>query len=182
LVFSTSRDLSRLLAAGQFHDDLYYRVNVLPIEVPPLGRRREDIPLLVSCFLEQAAEEGGIGKIYSPKAVQMLMTANWPGNVRQLFDLVKRNVALSQDRVMTEEFVEKSLEDSSARLPSFDEARREFSHDYLVRNLQSTSGNVSQSARLAKRNRTDFYKLLSRHRLQPDDYKQKLLRISKKGR
>jgi len=83
---------------------------------------------------------------------------------------------------MTEEFVEKSLEDSSARLPSFDEARREFSHDYLVRNLQSTSGNVSQSARLAKRNRTDFYKLLSRHRLQPDDYKQKLLRISKKGR
>jgi|HubBroStandDraft_1064217.scaffolds.fasta_scaffold08757_2 two-component system response regulator GlrR len=181
LICSTSRDLSQLLAAGQFHDDLYYRVNVLPIEVPPLGRRREDIPLLISCFLEQAAEEGGIGKIYSPKAVQMLVTANWPGNVRQLFDLVKQNVALSEDRVMTEEFVEKSLEDSSARLPSFDEARREFSHDYLVKNLQSTSGNVSRSARLAKRNRTDFYKLLSRHRLQPDDYKRKLLGIPKKS-
>jgi two-component system response regulator GlrR len=58
--------------------------------------------LLVSSFLEQAAEDGGIGKIYSPKAVRLLVTANWPGNVRQLFDLVKQNVALSQERVMTE--------------------------------------------------------------------------------
>jgi two-component system response regulator GlrR len=172
LVCSSSGDLKGLLATGQFHEDLYYRVSVLLIEVPPLGRRREDIPLLVSCFLEQAAEEGGIGKIYSPQAVQMLVTANWPGNVRQLFDLVKQNVALSQNRVMTEEFVEKSLGDAAARLPSFDDARDEFARDYLVQSLQSTSGNVSKSARLAKRNRTNFYKLLLRHRLQPDEYKQ----------
>ena len=101
----------------------------------------------------------------------MLMTANWPGNVRQLFDLVKRNVALSQDRVMTEEFVEKSLGDAAARLPSFDDARDEFARDYLAQSLLSTGGNVSKSARLAKRNRTNFYKLLLRHRLQPDEYK-----------
>lgn len=180
LICSTSGDLKRLLATGQFHDDLYYRVSVLSIEVPPLGRRREDIPLLVSSFLEQAAEDGGIGKLYSPKAVQLLVTADWPGNVRQLFDLVKQNVALSQDRVMTEEFVEESLGSSSAHVPSYDDAREKFSHDYLVKNLQSTSGNVSKSARLAKRNRTDFYKLLSRYRLHPDEYKQNRLHMSKK--
>jgi len=180
LICSTSRDLRPLLATRQFHEALYYRVSILPIEVPPLGRRREDIPLLISCFLEQATEKGGIGKIYSPKAVQLLMTADWPGNVRQLFDLVKRNVALSQNSVMTEEFVEKSLGSSSAGLPSYDDARDQFCRDYLVKNLQSTAGNVSKSARLAKRNRTDFYNLLSRYRLQPDEYKQKRLCISKK--
>jgi two-component system, NtrC family, response regulator GlrR len=171
LICSTSADLKQLVAAGQFHVDLYYRVSVLSIEVPPLGRRREDIPLLVSHFLEGAAEEGGIGKIYSPKAVQLLVTADWPGNVRQLFDLVKQNVALSQTRVMTEEFVKRSLGNAAPRVPSYNDARDEFARDYLDRNLRSTSGNVSQSARLAKRNRTDFYKLLSRYRLQPDEYK-----------
>jgi two-component system, NtrC family, response regulator GlrR len=171
LLCSTSSDLKRLLSMGQFHDDLYYRVSVLSIEVPPLGRRREDIPLLVSCFLEQAVEEGGIGKMYSPQAVQLLATADWPGNVRQLFDLVRQNVALSQGGIMSEAFVEKSLGTGAAQLPSYDDARAQFSRDYLVRSLKSTSGNISKSARLAKRNRTDFYKLLTRYRLQPDAYK-----------
>jgi two-component system response regulator GlrR len=180
LICSTSSDLKLLLANGQFHEDLYYRVSVLPIEVPPLGRRREDIPLLVSSFLEQAAEEGGIGRIYSPKAVQLLVTADWPGNVRQLFDLVKRNVALSQEKVMTEQFVKNSLGSASGQLPSYDDARNQFTRAYLVENLQSTSGTVSKSARLAKRNRTDFYKLLSRYRLQPDEYKEGEPRVSKR--
>jgi len=180
LVCSTSGDLNRLLSAGRFHDDLYYRISVLQIEVPPLGRRREDIPLLVSCFLEQAAEEGGVGKIYSPQAVQMLVTADWPGNVRQLFDLVRQNVASSRDSLMSEEFVEKSLGSAASHLPSYDDARDQFSHEYLLRNLKSTSGNVSKSARIAKRNRTDFYKLLTRYRLQPDQFKESLRRSPKK--
>jgi two-component system response regulator GlrR len=179
LICSTSGDLKRLLSTGQFHADLYYRVGVLPIEVPPLGRRREDIPLLVSCFLEQAAEEGGIGKIYSPQAVQLLVTADWPGNVRQLFDLVRQNVALSQGHVMSEQFVKKSLGTRAADLPSYDDARDQFSRDYLVTNLKSTSGNISKSARLAKRNRTDFYKLLSRYRLQPTAFKESRRRLPK---
>jgi two-component system, NtrC family, response regulator GlrR len=179
LICSTSGDLKRLLSTGQFHADLYYRVGVLPIEVPPLGRRREDIPLLVSCFLEQAAEEGGIGKIYSPQAVQLLVTADWPGNVRQLFDLVRQNVALSQGHVMSEQFVKKSLGTRAADLPSYDDARDQFSRDYLVTNLKSTSGNISKSARLAKRNRTDFYKLLTRYRLQPTTFKESRRRLPK---
>ena len=172
LVCSTSQDLKGLLATGQFHEDLFYTATVLLIEVPPLGRRREDLPLLMSSFLEQAAEVGGIRKIYSPQAAQMLVTADWPGNVRQLFDLVKQNVAQSADRVMSEEFVEKSLGYAAARLASFDDARDEFAGDYLVQSLRSTRGNVSQAARLAKRNRTNFYKSLLRYRSQPDEYKQ----------
>jgi two-component system response regulator GlrR len=171
LICTTSGDLKQLIAAGLFREDLYYRINVLPIEVPPLGRRREDIPLLVSHFLEQATEKSGLAKIYSPKAVELLMTADWPGNVRQLFDLVKHNVVHSLDEVMTEELVQQSLGRYSTEIPSFDAARNEFARGYLQKNLQSTSGNISQSARLAKRNRTDFHKLLLRYRVLAEDFK-----------
>jgi two-component system, NtrC family, response regulator GlrR len=103
--------------------------------------------------------------------VELLMTADWPGNVRQLFDLVKQNVIHSRGMVMTDEIVQQSLGSESTRMPSFDDARDEFSRGYLVKNLQSTAGNVSKSARLAKRNRSDFYKLLSRYRVLAQDFK-----------
>jgi two-component system response regulator GlrR len=171
LISTTSRDLKKLMEAGEFRQDLYYHLNVLPIEIPPLGRRREDIPLLVSHFLEQASEEGAGKKLYSPEAIELLATADWPGNVRQLFELVKQNVALSRGKIMSKEFVERSLGADMKKVPSYQEARENFTRDYLTSNLQATSGNVSESARLAKRNRTDFYKLLARHRVAPDDFK-----------
>jgi two-component system, NtrC family, response regulator GlrR len=171
LICTTSRDLKLLTDSGEFLGDLYYQINILPIEIPPLGRRREDIPLLVSHFLEQAAEPGGQKKIYSPKAIELLATTDWPGNVRQLFDLVKKNVALSHGEVMTKEFVQQSLKGDQSTIPTYDEAREAFSRNYLAENLQRTAGNVSQAARLAKRSRTDFYKLLARYRLHAEDFK-----------
>ena len=173
LICTTSRDLKQLVDAGQFREDLYYRINVLPIEVPPLGRRREDIPLLVSHFLRQSTEEGGRAKKYSPKALELLMASDWPGNVRQLFDLVKQNVFDSPDKVMTEECVQQSLGSHSTRIASYDDARDEFSRGYLVKNLESTAGNITQSARLAKRNRTDFHKLMLRYRILAEDFKRR---------
>jgi two-component system response regulator GlrR len=171
LISTTSRDLKELMDAGGFRQDLYYQVNVLPIEIPPLGRRREDIPLLVSHFLEQAIEPGGSKKIYSPDAIKLLATTDWPGNVRQLFDLVKQNVALSHSKIMSKDFVERSLGGPAKQVPTYDEARETFARDYLTSNLQATAGNISQAARLAKRNRTDFYKLLARYRVEPNDFK-----------
>ncbi len=171
LISTTSHDLKKLMEAGAFRQDLYYHLNVLPIEIPPLGRRREDIPLLVSHFLEQASEQSGATKLYSPEAIELLATTDWPGNVRQLFELVKQNVALSHGKIMSKEFVERSLGADLKKVPSYQEARENFTRDYLTSNLQATAGNVSESARLAKRNRTDFYKLLARHRVAPEDFK-----------
>jgi two-component system response regulator GlrR len=171
LVCTTSKDLRALSACGDFFAPLLDQIGILPIEIPPLGRRREDIPLLVSHFLNQATTPGDPKKIYSPKAIELLATTDWPGNVRQLFDLVKQNVALSQGRVITREFVQQSLAADAPKIPSYEQARERFSHEYLSANLQLTAGNVSRSARIAKRNRTDFYKLLARHRLHPDDFK-----------
>ena len=171
LICTTSRDLVSLTDSGAFLKDLYYQINILPIEVPPLGRRREDIPLLVSHFLEQAIEPGGQKKIYSPKAIELLATTDWPGNVRQLFDLVKKNVALTHGEVISKEVVQQSLDGRATGVPTYDEAREKFARDYLADNLQRTAGNVTQAARLAKRSRTDFYKLLARYRLHPNDFK-----------
>jgi len=171
VISATHRDLAQLMASGAFREDLFYRLNVVHIEMPPLGRRREDIPLLIGYFLEQLAKETGSRKIYAPEAVELLATAEWPGNIRQLHNVVRQNVALSRTPIINVELVQQSLGGSPSRLPSFDEARDEFTRSYLSQLLQITTGNVSQAARLAKRNRTDFYKLLARHQLVPDDFK-----------
>ena len=171
VISATHRDLQQLMTAGQFREDLYYRLNVVHIEMPPLNRRREDIPLLVAHFLSSITQESGSRKIYAPEAVELLATSDWPGNVRQLQNVVRQNVALSQTPIIPVELVQQSLGGTHGKLPSFDEARDEFTRSYLSQILQITGGNVSQAARLAKRNRTDFYKLLGRHQLVPDDFK-----------
>jgi two-component system, NtrC family, response regulator GlrR len=173
VISATHRDLQQLMSAGEFREDLYYRLNVVHIEMPPLHRRREDIPLLVGHFLAQIAQESGVRKIYAPEAVELLATADWPGNIRQLQNVVRQNVALSQTPIIPVELVQQSLGGAPGRLPSFDEARDEFTRSYLSQILQITGGNVSQAARLAKRNRTDFYKLLARHQLTPEGFKQR---------
>jgi len=172
VISATHRDLSEMLQAGEFREDLFYRLNVVNIHMPTLDQRREDIPLLVSHFLQQIAREGGHErKVYAPEAVELLVTADWPGNVRQLYNIVRQNVALSRSPVISGELVQASLGEHGGKLASFTEARDEFTRNYLSQILQITQGNVSQAARLAKRNRTDFYKLLSRHNLNPDTFK-----------
>ena len=173
IISTTNEDLPALLASGQFRDDLYYRLNVVHIDMPPLSRRREDIPVLVAHFLAEISKQTGQRKIFAPEAIELLATSDWPGNVLQLANIVRQCCALAQTPIIPVELVQQSLGGTQAKLPSFDEARDEFTRSYLSQILQITGGNVSQAARLAKRNRTDFYKLLGRHQLVPDDFKEK---------
>jgi len=172
VISATHRDLQDLMTQGRFREDLYYRLNVVNIKLPTLDQRREDIPLLVAHFLQAISEEAGQErKVYAPEAVEMLVTAEWPGNIRQLYNVVRQNVALSRSPVISGELVQQSLGEHAGKLASFSDARDEFTRNYLSQILQITMGNVSQAARLAKRNRTDFYKLLARHDLNPDTFK-----------
>ena len=172
VISATHRDLRELMSKGLFREDLYYRLNVVNIHVPTLDERREDIPLLVAHFLKQIAQEAETErKVYSPEAVEILVSAEWPGNIRQLYNVVRQNVALSRSPVISAELVRNAIGEHDAKLPSFSDARDEFTRNYLAQILQITSGNVSQAARLAKRNRTDFYKLLARHDLNADAFK-----------
>ena len=172
VISATHRDLQAMMTEGKFREDLYYRLNVVNIKIPPLDERREDIPLLVAHFLQEISKEADQErKVYAPEAVEMLVTADWPGNIRQLYNVVRQNVALSRSPVISAELVQQSLGEHAGKLMSFSDARDEFTRNYLSQILQITTGNVSQAARLAKRNRTDFYKLLARHDLNPDQFK-----------
>ncbi|MFM1885040.1 MAG: hypothetical protein RL026_197 [Pseudomonadota bacterium] len=171
VISSGPPDLPQRVALGEFRDDLLYRLNMVQIELPTLARRREDIPVLVAHFLAQTAAAGQGQHSYAPEALELLSAAEWPGNVRQLQNLVHQNVAMAQTPVMPPELVQQSLGSAAGRLQSYDEAREDFTRSYLSQLLQVTAGNVSQAARLARRNRTDFYKLLGRHQLVPDDFK-----------
>ncbi|MEO1576375.1 MAG: sigma 54-interacting transcriptional regulator, partial [Pseudomonadota bacterium] len=172
-VFSTTnQDLSARILDGRFRDDLYYRLIEATLDVPALSEHREDIPVLAGHFLEEALAKTGAQKmVYAPEAIELLMAAPWPGNVRQLANTVRQHVSVCQAPVISASLVQDSLGESSEQLMSFAEARDEFIRSYLAQLLTMTGGNVSKAARMARRNRTDFYKLLSRHNLDPDVFK-----------
>jgi two-component system response regulator GlrR len=151
---------------------LYYRLNVVSIEIPTLSERREDIPLLTQHFLKTITEKTQ-KKItaFSPEAMEMLVSAPWPGNVRQLLNVVEQVVALSTTPVIPATLVRKALKSPSPDIPTYSETKLRFERDYLCHLLQITSGKVSQAAKLAKRNRTEFYRLLNRHNIDPNLFK-----------
>jgi two-component system response regulator GlrR len=171
LISATHRDLAAAMQAGSFRSDLYYRLNVVTFNIPGLEERRDDIPLLVQHFLGQLAQRYDKPlRGFAPEAMELLIRARWPGNVRQLLNVVEQAVALTTGPLIPASLVHKALHEIGDIVP-FDEARRRFECDYLSRLLKMTGGNVSQAARLAQRNRTDFYKLLARHALDPTLFK-----------
>ena len=168
IVSASHHDLEAEMRKGRFRADLYYRLNVMTLEVPPLSKRREDIPLLASHFLDRMATENG-KKItrFSPDAMELLLGAAWPGNVRQLQNVVEHVVVLSTSAVISATMVQNALRDKTGAIHSFDEATERFEQHYLIQLLQMTQGNVKQASSLAKRDYRDFYKLLKHHKLIP---------------
>jgi two-component system response regulator GlrR len=173
VISATHRDLEAQRATGQFREDLYYRLNVVSLKLPSLADRREDIPLLATHFLRKLAEryKRPVSSL-APDAMALLIAAPWPGNVRQLLNLLEQSVALATTAVIPATLVQNALQEDASALVPFEEARKHFERDYLVRLLKITGGNVTQAAALAKRNRTEFYKLLQRHRLEPAMFKE----------
>ncbi len=172
ILSATHRRLEERIASGEFREDLYYRLNVVKLAIPSLAERREDVPLLANHFLTRLAQRYGRPRLgFSPEAMELLVSAAWPGNVRQLLNVVEQAVALTSTEMIPASLVRQALDAGDSELTPLDEARRAFERDYLVRILKITSGNVTQAARLAGRNRTEFYRLLDRHSLEPAMFK-----------
>jgi two-component system response regulator GlrR len=172
VISATHRKLEERIASGEFREDLYYRLNVVKLYIPSLAERREDIPLIANHALTRLAERYRRGRLqFSPEAMEVLVSAPWPGNVRQLLNVVEQAVALAATEVIPESLVRQALDVADTALTPLDEARKAFERDYLVRILKITGGNVTKAARLAGRNRTEFYRLLERHSLEPGMFK-----------
>ena len=170
VIAATHHDLEADVARGTFREDLYYRLNVIRLRLPTLEQRREDIPVLVEHFL-QKFQSDGVATGFSPGAMERLVAASWPGNVRQLANVVQQCVVLCRSAVIPESLVQHALQGAVRPRASFAEARDRFEYEYLSNLLKTTQGNVAQAARLAGRNRSEFYKLLKKHALNPADYR-----------
>jgi two-component system response regulator GlrR len=173
ILSATHRDLPKAMQRGEFREDLFYRLNVVSLKIPALHERAEDIPLLANHLLRQAAERHKpFVRSFSTDALKCLMAASWPGNVRQLVNVIEQCVALSPAPVISEALIQQALEGENTVLPTFVEARSQFELNYLRKLLQIAKGNVTHAARMAGRNRTEFYKLLARHELDASDFKE----------
>ncbi|MCA1979831.1 MAG: sigma 54-interacting transcriptional regulator, partial [Thiobacillus sp.] len=172
ILSATHRNLEDAIAAGSFREDLYYRLNVVNLALPPLRERREDIPLLAQHFLEElAAKYRRPLAGFAPEALEMLVSADWPGNIRQLRNVLEQCCALATTPTIPASLVARALRDKPAEIRPLAEARAAFERDYLITLLKLTRGQVSEVARLAGRNRTEVYRLLQRHQLNPALFK-----------
>jgi two-component system response regulator GlrR len=175
LIAATNQDLWEAVGKGRFREDLYYRVHVIPICLPPLRERQEDIPLLAHHFLQRvshATKKGIEG--FSPEALQQLMLYSWPGNVRELANVIERAVVLTNDGLITSDLLLLGRQASPKAKPElqlFKEARAAFERGYLAQILTITRGNVSRAAELSGRHRAELYKLLRKYGLDPAAFK-----------
>lgn len=173
IIAATHHDLAQKVAQGTFREDLFYRLNVITLELPPLSERREDISLLAHHFCQLLCARHDKNAVrFSPEAMALLVSAPWPGNVRQLLNIVEQCVVLTSAPLISRALVERALRFKPDRLVGLSQAREQFEHDYLLRLLNMTEGNVALAARLAERNRSEFYKLLGRHGLDPEQFRQ----------
>ena len=176
VICATHKNLIEEMQSNRFREDLYYRINVVSLEIPPLAARREDIGLLANHFLDhlnQKYHKNQSKKIngFAPDALETLLTAPWPGNVRQLQNVIEQVVVLTTSPIISAGLVQKALLNNMASMATFDVARKNFEQQYLINLLKATHGNVTQSARIAGRNRTEFYKILERHHIDPALFK-----------
>jgi two-component system response regulator GlrR len=187
VIVATNKDLEEQVKKGLFRDDLFYRIHVIPIYLPPLRERKEDIVPLVEHFLKKCSQQMKKEvKGLTPEALRKLMLHDWPGNVRELENTIEYAVAMAQKDIITEDSVLQSKsvpvdggkgsdlerrDGSQERLKPLKDARDAFERDYLVQVLSMTEGNVSQAAKLAGKYRADFYELLKKHDLKVDEFK-----------
>lgn len=172
VICATNRDLAEEVKKGNFREDLYYRINVIPVEIPPLRDRKEDIPLLAEHFLQKfaTATKKKI-KGFTANAFQKLMVYDWPGNVRELENTIEYAVVMATSDLLTEELVLTKGESVEPLLP-LSEARQIFEKKYLINVMSISGGNVTQAAKLAGKYRADFYNLLKKYDLAPADFKE----------
>ncbi len=169
---ATHRDLEAAMAEGLFREDLYYRLDVVTMALPRLEDRREDIPLLAAYFVQQLVKKYNKGIVgIAPEAVEALASAAWPGNVRQLYNVVEQSCALATTPLISLTLIQRALRVPTMEALSYAEAKQRFERNYLVQLLKLTDGSVADAARIADRNRTEFYRLLQKHELTPDMFR-----------
>lgn len=172
-IVASNKNLEEEVANGNFRSDLFYRVHVIPIKIPPLRERRESIPFLSEHFLKIYAKKMNKGvKGFSQTALQKLMTYSWPGNVRELENTVECAVVMASQNVITDDLVLKFKYTGESKIKNLKVAKEDFEKNYLIQVIQMTHGNVTEAAKISGKYRADLYFLLKKYKIDPADYRQ----------
>jgi len=168
LITATNKNLSAAVQEGRFREDLFYRIQVVPLALPPLRERRQDIPILAQHFLKKSAARSNKAiRGFVPEALQKMTVYSWPGNVRELENVVEHAVIMASQDMITPDLLPIVRHSGKGMLAPLTEAKESFERDYLKTLLQITEGNISRSSQIAGRYRSDFYKLLKKYQLYP---------------
>jgi two-component system response regulator HydG len=176
VIAATNKNLANLITEGLFREDLYYRLNVVSLEIPPLRERRDDIPLLAQHFLEMfAAKNRKEIKGFTPRAMDQLIRYDWPGNVRELMNAVERGVVLARAEYLDNEdlaIIQSPSQQPAEILPVIDVkdnnmTLEQVEKDTILRTLENTSGNKSKAARRLGITRKTLHKKLKKYGVMP---------------
>jgi two-component system, NtrC family, response regulator GlrR len=173
VVVATNKDLGEEVKKGLFRSDLFYRINVIPLCLPPLRERREDIPALVEHFLDKLNEQTKKGvKTVTAEGMRKLMLHDWPGNIRELQNVLEYAVTMARSGIITENLILPAIRSTDeGALRSLKEAREAFERGYVIKVLEACKGDINEAARIVGKHRADFYALLRKLRLKPADFK-----------
>jgi two-component system response regulator GlrR len=170
IIVASNKHLEEEVEKGNFREDLFYRIHVIPIKLPPLRERKEDILLLAKFFLQKYTKKMQKNtKDFSVSVLQKLLLYHWPGNVRELENTIERAVAMSPRDEITEDMIPPSREIDEKSLQPLKSAKANFEKDYLIQLIELTQGNVTQAAKLAGKYRADLYELFRKYNLNPTD-------------
>ncbi len=174
LIAASNKKMKEEVKKGRFRKDLFYRIYVIPIELPPLRERKEDIPLLAEHCLKKIAKDNKKEiKGFSRGVLQKLMLHSWPGNVRELENTIECAVAMATQDVITDDLILPAQTTDGERLRPLGEAKKGFERNYVIQLMELTQGNISRASKLAGKYRADFYDLLKKHDLNPQDFRKK---------
>ena len=174
IIAASNKNLEKEVEKGRFREDLFYRIHVIPIKLPPLQERKEDIPILSRHFLQKFSKEMGKDiNGFSINAMQKLISYPWPGNIRELENTIECAVAMTKRNIITQDFILQSQESNPEGLISFKDAKENFEKNYLIQLFELTRGNVSKAAKLAGKYRADVYELIKKYNLKLTDFRNK---------
>jgi two-component system response regulator GlrR len=173
-IASTNKNLKEEVKNGNFREDLFYRIHVIDIHLPPLRERQGDVPVLAHYFLDKLSNEMNKEITgFSAAAMQKLMLHSWPGNVRELQNTVESAVAMATENIISEDLILPALKAEVNNLKPLKDAKENFEKNYLLRLIELTEGNMAQAARLAGKYRADLYELLKKYDLKPSNFRKK---------
>ncbi len=172
IIAASNKNLEQEIKNGNFREDLFYRIHVIPIKLPPLNERKEDIPILSRHFLQKFSTEMGKEiEAFSTNAMQKLISYPWPGNIRELENTIECAVAMTKRNIITEDLILQTQNINTESLKPFKSAKENFEKNYLIQLFELTRGNVSQAAKLAGKYRADVYELIKKYNLKLIDFR-----------